>query len=366
MSFARTRIKGIVFCDSRAAFHGLTLYTPAEGKGVLLLDLLGNLVHRWELSHDAAATASLLPTGNLLYGAISADAPLSDLEGTGGIVQEMNPAGEVVWEYRAPALHHAPFRMKNGNTLVMKWVEVPKKITVQVKGGEAGTERDGSMWGDAIQEIRPDGTVVWEWIAHERMKLEEFHRCPLCPWDTWMHGNSCIELLNGNILVSFAKINTVAIIDRESGDILWHWGTGGELAHQHAPSMLENGNVLIYDNGFHPQGLALNFSRVIEVNWRKSEMVWSYEGPEGGTLKMLFFSSMYSNCQRLPNGNTLVCEGMTGRIFEVTAYQTLVWEYVNAFPGPEVVASPAESRSYPVYGAYRYGHDYPGLSGLKL
>jgi len=181
-----------------------------------------------------------------------------------------------------------------------------------------------------------------------------------------MHGNSCTELSNGNILVSFAKINTVAIIDRESGDILWHWGTGGELAHQHAPSMLENGNVLIYDNGFHPQGLALNFSRVIEVNWRKSEMVWSYEVPEGGTLKMLFFSSMYSNCQRLPNGNTLICEGMTGRIFEVTAYQNLVWEYVNAFPGPEVVASPAESRSYPVYGAYRYGHDYPGLLGLKL
>jgi hypothetical protein len=198
------------------------------------------------------------------------------------------------------------------------------------------------------------------------MKPEEFHRCPLCPLDTWMHGNSCVGLPNGNIMVSFAKINTVAIIDKKSGDILWHWGTGGELAHQHSPHLLDNGNILIYDNGFHPQGLALNFSRVVEVNWKKSEMVWSYEGPEGGTLKMLFFSSMYSNCQRLPNGNTLICEGMTGRIFEVTPYQTLVWEYVNAFPGPEKVVSPAESRSYPVYGAYRYGHDYPGFSSFNL
>ena len=81
---------------------------------------------------------------------------------------------------------------------------------------------------------------------------------------------------------------------------------------------------------------------------------------------MLFFSSMHSNCQRLPNGNTLICEGMTGRIFEVSAFQTLVWEYVNYFPGPEHPASPGEARSYPVYGAFRYGLDYPGLEGYEL
>jgi hypothetical protein len=363
MSFARTRIKGLVFCDSRTAFHGLTLYTPAEGLKVLMIDLFGERVHQWTLPHEAVDAARLLPNGNILYAARSADAPLSDLEGTGGMLQEMNPSGDIVWEYRDPNLHHAPFRMKNGNTLVMKWVEVPKGVAIQVSGGEAGSERDGRMWGDMIQEIGTDGRVLWQWVAHEQMNPEQFHRCALCPRDTWTHGNSCSELPNGNMLVSFAKVNTVAVIEKTSGKILWHWGTGGELAHQHAPSWLPSGNILIYDNGYHPQGLALNFSRVIEVDWKK---VWSYEGPEGGMHKMLFFSSLLSNCQRLPNGNTLVCEGMTGRIFEVSSYLTLVWEYVNGFPGPETVSSPAESRSYPVYGAYRYGHDFPGLSGLKL
>jgi len=366
MSFARTRIKGLVYCDSRTAFHGLTLYTPVEGRAVMLVDLLGKQVNRWSLSHDAASTAQLLPNGNLLCGEKSGDEPLADLEGTGGIVQELGREGRLVWEHRDPALHHAPFRLRNGNTLVMKWIEVPDRIASQVEGGEPGTERDGVMWGDLIQEIDPDARVVWEWIAHERIKPEDFRRCPLCPRDTWTHGNGCTELPNGNIMVSFAKTNTVAIIDKRSGEILWHWGSNGELAHQHAPSLLENGNILIFDNGFHPQGLALNYSRVVEVDRKKREMVWSYEGPEGGALKMLFYSSMYSNCQRLPNGNTLVCEGMTGRIFEITACQTLVWEYVNAFPGPEKATSPSVSRSYPVYGAYRYGHDYPGLSGLKV
>ena len=366
MSFARTRIKGLVYCDSRSAFRGLTLFTPVLGKGVLLIDLFGKTVNHWELSYEASSTASLLPNGNLLYGAKSKDAALPDLEGSSGIVQELSLDGKAVWEYRDSLLHHAPFRMKNGNTLVLKWMQVPESIAARVKGGEPGTERDGIMWGDVIQEIQRDGRVVWEWVAHEHIDPEEFHRCPLCPRDTWMHANACVELPNGNVMVSFAKINTVAIIDKKTGKILWHWGTGGELAHQHSPSMLDNGNILIYDNGYHPQGLALNYSRVVEVNWKKNEMVWSYEGPEGGSLKMLFYSSMYSNCQRLPNGNTLVCEGMTGRIFEITMYQTMVWEYVNAFPGPLKPKSPAESRSYPVYGAYRYGPDYPGVSGISL
>ncbi len=369
MSYARTRIKGLVFCDSRTAYRGLTLFTPVQGKGVLLVDLLGNQANRWELSYDTASTASMLPSGNLLYGAKSDDAALPDLEGSGGIIQELSPDGDVVWEYRDPTLHHGPFRMRNGNTLVLKWVQVADSTASRVKEGsrseciESGTDSEGIVWGDMVQEIQPDGRVVWEWVAHEHIEPDEMHRCPICPWDTWLHANSCSEMPNGNILVSFAKINTVAMIDKKSGKMLWHWGTGGELAHQHSPSMLENGNILVYDNGFHPQGLALNYSRVVEVDWRKNEMVWSYEGPEGGSLKMLFYSSMYSNCQRLPNGNTLICEGMTGRIFEITVQQTLVWEYVNAFPGPEQPGSPKESRSYPVYGAYRYGHDYPGLEG---
>jgi hypothetical protein len=325
---------------------------------------MGEQVQSWTLPCESADAAVLLPSGNILYAGKSNDAVMPDLEGSGGLVQEMSPAGDIVWEYCDPYLHHAPFRMRNGNTLVMKWVQVPENIASAVSGGGTGTERDGSMWGDVIQEIAADGRVIWQWAAHEKMNPEEFHRCALCPRDTWTHGNSCSELPNGNILVSFAKVNTVAIIEKSSGNIVWHWGSGGELAHQHSPSRLPNGNILIYDNGYHPQGLALNFSRVVEVDWKTSDMVWSYEGPEGGMLKMLFFSSMLSNCQRLPNGNTLICEGMTGRMFEVTSFQTLVWEYVNAFPGDVAVSSPSESRSYPVYGAYRYGHDYPGLSGL--
>jgi len=363
MSFARTSIKGLVFCDSRRAYRGLTLFTPVEGKGVWLIDMFGGIVNQWEMAYESGCYGELLPNGNLLYAGRLGNGPLTDIEGAGGILLEVDWDGKTVWEYKDEYLHHAFYRMKNGNTLALKWVEVPKETAEKVKGGDPGSEREGVMWGEAILEIRPNGKTVWEWVAHEHLGPQEILRCPICPRDTWLHANACLELPDGNILASFVKINTVAIIDKKTGDIKWHWGSTGELAHQHSPTMLENGNVLIFDNGFHPNGMAQNYSRLLEVDPSSNEMVWSYDGPNDGDMKQLIYSSMYSNCQRLPNGNTLGCEGTTGRIFEVTMGGDLVWEFVNYLPRWDT--SPTRSRSYPVYSAYRYGMDYPGLKALK-
>ena len=65
------------------------------------------------------------------------------------------------------------------------------------------------------------------------------------------------------------------------------------------------------------------------------------------------------SCQRLANGNTLICEGTTGRIFEVTPSLQLAWEFVNNLPAHEPY--PAQTRSHMVCSVYRYGMDYAGL-----
>ena len=356
MSVAFTSIKGITFCDSRWAYNGVTLLTPLKGKGVWLIDMQGELVNYWETGYEPGCYGELLPTGNLLYGGKVENGPLTDIEGAGGILMEVDWDGNVVWEYKDPYLHHAFYRTKNGNTLVLKWVEVPGEIAAKVKGGDPGTEREGVMWGDAIQEITPDGEVVWEWVAHEHLDPDVTPRCPLCPRSTWIHTNAISQLPDGNILVSFMKLNTIAIIDKKTGDIKWQWGRG-QLAHQHSPTMLDNGNILVFDNGFHQDGNPLGVSRVLEVNPASSEVIWSYQG--GEKSPMLFYSSAMSSCQRLPNGNTFICEGTTGRLFEVTAMGDLVWEFVNNLPSYE--SSAIKTKSCMVYSAYRYGIDYSGL-----
>jgi hypothetical protein len=62
-----------------------------------------------------------------------------------------------------------------------------------------------------------------------------------------------------------------------------------------------------------------------EVNPRTGEIVWQYSDPS----LFEFFSPYTSGAQRLPNGNTLICEGCHGRIFEVTCDGQVVWEYVS-------------------------------------
>jgi len=356
MSVAFTSVKGVVYCDSRWAYNGVTLFTPLKGKGVWLIDMQGRFVNHWEMGYKPGCYGELLPNGNLLYAGKIDDSPLDNLEGTGGILLEVDWGGKVVWEYKDPYLHHAFYRMRNGNTLVLKWVKVPDEITTKVKGGDPGTEREGIMWGDVLQEITPNGEVAWEWIAHEHLDPGVDIICPICPRSTWTHANTCVELPDGNILISFMKTDTIAIIDKNTGNIKWRWGHG-ELAHQHSPSVLDNGNILVFDNGLHQRGFPLGISRILEVNPEIGNIVWSYMG--GELSPMLFYSSTMSSCQRLPNGNTFVCEGTTGRLFETTPRGDLVWEYVNNLPSYE--PSPIRSKPCMVYSAYRYGMDYPGL-----
>lgn len=356
MGYARTSLKGVMFYDSTKAYNGVTLFTPMEGKDIWLIDMMGRPVNHWEIPYQPGPDAKLLPNGNLLYAGKIASSPLADLEGTAGTVAEVDWDGNVVWQYKDPYLHHTFDRTRNGNTLVLKWVEMPDDIAAKVKGGDTGTEKKGTMWGDAIQEITPAGKVIWEWIVHEHLDPSATPRCPICPRSTWLHANAVSELPDGNILVSFMLSNTIAIIDKKTGDTKWQWGEG-ELAHQHCPTMLDNGNILIFDNGMHPYGFAWGFSRVIEVNPKTNNVAWIYGG--GREMCLDFYSPTLGSSERLPNGDTLICEGTTGRILEVNAESEIVWEFTNNLPSYEPY--PAQTRSHMVYSAYRYGMDYSGL-----
>jgi len=123
----------------------------------------------------------------------------------------------------------------------------------------------------------------------------------------------------GNVLLSLRNANTIVILDKDTFMPVWGWGPG-ELDWQHMPTMLQNGNILIYDNGAHRK-----YSRVIEIDPLEEEIVWQYlaQPPKA------FYSKLRGSNQRLANGNTLICESQTGRVFEVTAEGEIVWEFWN-------------------------------------
>ena len=97
----------------------------------------------------------------------------------------------------------------------------------------------------------------------------------------------------------------------------------------------------------------------MEVNPATSEIVWESQGDP----PISFYSFHISGAERQPNGNTLICEGAPGRIFEVTPNKEIVWEYIN----PIFTTAPRGGiRANSVFRAHRYGPEHPALEGKDL
>lgn len=344
-----------VFHDPMKAYNGYTLLAPIGGNYVWLVNMQGAVVHKWKMPYPRGLYAELLPNGDLLYAGYNPDAKTAGFIASWGELVEVDWDGNIIWKYSDDYMHDTFLRLRNGNTMVLRWVPIPKEIAQKVRGGWPGTDGE-VMWGDSIREINPAGKIVWEWMGYKHLAPETDIICPNCSRDMWAGINSCDVLPNQNILVSLEKANTIAIIDKVSGDIKWRWGRG-ELCHQHSASKLDNGNIIVFNNGWHCERQGVGISRILEINPMTSEIEWEYK--DDPTLD--FFSSAMSSCQRLPNENTLICEAVTGRIFEVTKDKQMVWEFIN----PLFYEVPNFGRSNAIYRAYRYEPLYEGLECLN-
>lgn len=369
MAWLTHRPIGLTHSDP-AAWPGYTLFCSVVGHHATLVDMTGQIVHQWH-HPEGIQHLKLLDTGNLLI----QTCPLKDAGGreksggSAGAMLELTPDGSVVWEHRDIAQHHDYVRLPNGNTVYLAWEPIPLEISAQIQGGHAHEEDPEYMWGDVVREIDATGNQVKEWRSWEHLDFAEDVICPLESHKEWTHANSLEVLDDGNWLISFRLTNTVVIVDSDSGEIVWRWGPNqsaenhdpkrwgpSELSHQHNAQMLDNGNILVFDNGCHrKRGPA--FSRIVEINKDTREFVWSY----AAQTILAFNSFMVSGAQRLPNGNTLITEGASGRLFEVTPKREVVWEYISPWSIPSKFGvTPA------VFRSYRIGIDDPRLAHLPL
>jgi len=96
-----------------------------------------------------------------------------------------------------------------------------------------------------------------------------------------------------------------------------------------------------------------------------NQIIWIYHAQRNTA----FFSHTGSGCQRLPNGNTMICAVTEGDIFEVTSEGEVVWEYINpvTIEGEVLKIMPDRCpRINAVGGGRRYAPDHPALAGRDL
>lgn len=339
--------------DKKRCWPGYTLCWGREQGRARLVDMEGAVAHEWRYGGESTTWhhTDLLPNGHLLVLAVDCGgySPKCNIQRS---LYELDWNGNLVWEDPVHA-HHDARRLKNGNTLVV--------------GHDRAQYRHISphvLFYDYIQEIAPDHGVAWEWHAATHVdQLKELVDVVDREWNgDWPHINTVESLPDtplgqrdrrfreGNILVSPRHLHCIFIIDRHSGKIVWAWGPG-KILGQHQPTMLANGNILLFDNGRgNEPGEDRDYSRVIEIDPLEGTIVWEYKTDPPRD----FFSPVGSGQQRLPNGNTLICAmnwSETGRIFEVTTDGEIVWEFWD----PE---------HQPFYRAKRYGTENPAVREL--
>lgn len=334
----------LVTYDPKKASPGFTLI-PLVGNGkVLLVDMKGRTVHEWPID---ASRARLLPDLHLLvvHGSKWGKRvkPWSKLR---DFIIEYDAEGKEVWRYRAPDhTHHDVHRLQNGNTLVL-YRDLLDRTVGEVFDNEKRMKQ--SIRSDAIQEVTPEGEVVWSWRLAEHIDPTYYGRRPHGPEDgkvtaeyDWTHVNTVSKLPEnrwydaghkefrpGNLLISPRSFWEIMIIDSETQKVVWTYGGDykGGLEASHEPRMIPKGypgegNILIFDNG------VLNHkgeSFILEIDPVSKKIVWMYDqGQE-------FHSGRRGAVQRLPNGNTLISEDERNRCFEVTPDGEIVWSYVAA------------------------------------
>lgn len=310
-----------------AVWPGLNFYTSGHAPEAVLVDMAGRTLHRWryrlrDLRPELYAgpdaqdrirkleyfrRARLLPTGEVL----------AVFEGLGLI--KLDADSNLVWAYRGGA-HHDLDLAEDGRIFLL---DREGKVIPRLRRGEAVLE-------DFITVLSPEGEVL-----RKISVLESFERslyAPLLerlpPEPDVFHTNT-LEILDGrlahrspafrrgNLLLSVLTLDTVAVLDPEREEIVW--ALTGLWRKQHQPTVVGDGNLLIFDN----LGAGPDRSRVLELDPFSQEVLWRYGGDPGTDL----FSKTLGSVQRLPNGNTLVTESENGRALEVTPAGEIAWEF---------------------------------------
>ncbi len=314
---------GVIQHDSSRAFQALNFFTAGHALEAYLMDMDGSVVHTWRRNSEEVAfeeTADpdaqqnwwrrgyVYDNGDLLV--IRENASLTKLD------KDSN----VIWRQEA-GFHHDLDVLDDGRIFV---------LTTQ-KRRIPYLRREDPSDDDRITVLSEDGEVIRELSILDAFNNSSYSGVPLrsaAPVDI-LHTNT-LEVLDGrlaskseffkrgNVLVSCLYVDAIAIIDLEQQAVVW--ALSGMWRAQHQPTILDNGNILLFDNRGHHER-----AKIIEFDPFTQQLVWSYMGPDGNGL----WSRQLGSNQRLANGNTLITDSVNGRAFEVTSAGDIVWEYVN-------------------------------------
>jgi hypothetical protein len=367
--------QGVVVHVSGAPEAGLTLISGISQDGSVslrLIDLEGRVRHRWPASFSRIWPIPEHVRGNPLpYNDWDTEIHGAMLLPDGDVVfnfdqyglQRLDPCGGLVW--KLPYMtHHSVFVSADGNL----WVP----------GLRYHTEPVLSLPGivppfkeDMILEISPDGTILREISLLKLFYDNELEALLSANGLNAFNSVSHLDLLHlndieilsrsdaaafplfepGDIMVSLRELNLVMVIDPATEMV--RWAQTGPWIRQHDPDFLPDGRIMVFDNRRDDHdGRIFGGSRILTIDPVTREVRTVYKG----SAEAPFFTNEQGKQQALPNGNVLITETLSGRVFEVAPDDRIVWSYVSRFDNDDLTK---------ISDATRYPEGYVDLATEK-
>ncbi len=390
---------------------GETLFTPIGSKNTYLVDQSGKTIHTWSSTAKPALSCYLLADKSLLRTASWGNNPnFANAAGKGGKIERFDWNGNKIWEFVLDddkiLMHHDIEYLPNGNILALAYEYKTDKEAIAA-GRKTDLLSDDGLWSDMIIEIEPiypeGGKIVWQWKVWDHLIQDADQNKPnygnisenagkininystKSKGGDWTHLNAIdYNPKLDHILVTSRNFSEIWIIDHSLstvetagnlGDLIYRWGnpvtydrgtkSDQKLFGPHDGRWIDNGlpgeqDILIFNNGQgRPEG---NYSSIDQITtpindnikydiengttYAPNTLSWTYQAETPTD----FYGDHISGTQRLKGGNTLICEGTTGRIFEVEEDGSIAWQYIN--PYYTVAQNGDTSRS--VFRANRY------------
>ena len=345
---------GVVRNEVDRTWGRLNFYTSGHAPEALLMDNSGAVLHRWSAdfgllwpdypvkkghnSRHCWRRARLLPNGDVIA-----------LFGGLGMVK-VDKDSKVLWAQPNRA-HHDLDVAPGGDVYVLtrEAHDVPRvnKKKPVLEDFIVVLDSDGQETQrlSVLEAFENSEEFSWIWHKKTRKVNDLFHTNSIEVLDGSLAA-TLPAFEKGNILISCRANHALAVVDLAQRKVVWahHGGTNRDYLRQHDPSVLANGNLLLFDN----KGIA-GQSTIEEYDPATMERRWTY----AGTATDPFYSATCGAAERLPNGNTMITESDNGRAFEVDPNGDIVWEFLNP-------ARAGENREYiaALFEVVRLGDDF--------
>jgi len=203
--------------------------------------------------------------------------------------------------------------LPNRHALLMSYDKQVIDMSQVVPGGNPAAQVTGLI----IQEIDANKNVVFQWRSWDHIPITDATYENLLGVEIdYIHGNA-IELdSDGNIMISSRHLDEITKINRVTGNIIWRLGGKQNqfnfsndplrFSHQHGIRRLDNGNIIMFDNGnFHTPAQSRAVEYMLDEVNKIATKVWEYKNTPA------IYGYAMGFAQRLENGNTLISWGST-------------------------------------------------------